>query len=102
MQPNQSKTEGSAAVDLHPLVTPLVRAANKAAKTAHQADEADREFTRLMREVFGDFDELPDGIVEAVRYGHEHNGITWDFIKQEMADDLKLSKPDTFPKRRNK
>lgn len=56
-------------------------------RCAQRLNIADHKFTELFHEKYGEMRELPDGIVELVRYG---NGEDSELTIEMMDDDVKL------------
>lgn len=63
----------------------ITRAARKVAAGARRQFEADQQLKRLMTARYGEHDELPDSIVEAVQYGGGDKDITLAWIDAEMT-----------------
>jgi len=63
----------------------ITRAARKVAAGARRQFDADQRLKRLMTARYGDHDELPDSIVEAVQYGGGDKDITLAWIDDEMT-----------------
>lgn len=71
----------------------LLRAAKRARKAAQRANEADREFTRLYTERYGEHHEMPDELVEVVRYGNgSDSSLTLELIESSVKLEASLIK----------